>query len=53
MKIIAWNVNGLRAALGKGALDWAWNQKPDLLLPSGNQGAPRSAHRRTADFSRI
>ena len=31
MKIIAWNVNGLRAALGKGALDWAWNQKPDLL----------------------
>jgi len=31
MKIIAWNVNGLRAALGKGALEWALNQKPDVL----------------------
>jgi len=31
MKIIAWNVNGLRAALGKGALEWASNQKPDVL----------------------
>jgi len=31
MKIVTWNVNGLRAALGKGALDWAWEQKPDAL----------------------
>lgn len=31
MKIITWNVNGLRAALGKKALDWAWQQKPDVL----------------------
>lgn len=31
MKIITWNVNGLRAALGKGALDWAFQQKPDVL----------------------
>ena len=31
MKIIAWNVNGLRAALGKKALDWTWEEKPDML----------------------
>jgi exodeoxyribonuclease III len=31
MKIITWNVNGLRAALGKDTLKWAWKQQPDIL----------------------
>ena len=31
VKIITWNINGLRAALKKNALAWAWDQKPDLL----------------------
>lgn len=31
MKIITWNVNGVRAALGKNALDWAFAQNPDAL----------------------
>ncbi len=31
MKIITWNVNGIRAALGKNALDWAFEQQPDFL----------------------
>ena len=31
MKIITWNVNGLRAVLGKNALDWAWIAQPDVL----------------------
>jgi len=31
MRIITWNVNGIRAALGKGALDWAFASKPDIL----------------------
>jgi exodeoxyribonuclease-3 len=31
MKIITWNINGLRAALGKGALRWVWEQQPDVL----------------------
>jgi len=31
MKIITWNINGLRAALGKDALRWAWGQHPDIL----------------------
>lgn len=31
MKIITWNVNGLRAALGKDTLKWAFQQQPDVL----------------------
>ena len=31
MKIITWNVNGLRAVLRKQALTWVWNQDPDVL----------------------
>ncbi len=31
MRIITWNVNGIRAALDKNALDWAWEQELDIL----------------------
>lgn len=31
MKIITWNVNGLRAAMSKDRLKWAWEQQPDIL----------------------
>jgi len=31
MKIITWNVNGIRAVLNKNALDWAFAQNPDWL----------------------
>ncbi|MDL2266346.1 exodeoxyribonuclease III [Parabacteroides sp. OttesenSCG-928-G07] len=31
MKIITYNVNGLRAAIGKGLLDWLSEEKPDVL----------------------
>jgi len=31
MKIITWNINGIRAAFKKNALNWAWAQDPDLL----------------------
>ena len=31
MKIITWNVNGLRAAINKGSLNWVWGQQPDVL----------------------
>ena len=31
MEIITWNVNGLRAVLGKRALDWVWRLQPDVL----------------------
>jgi exodeoxyribonuclease-3 len=31
MKIVTWNVNGIRAVLGRHALDWAWARSPDVL----------------------
>lgn len=31
MKIVTWNVNGIRAAMSKGALEWAWTRSPDVL----------------------
>lgn len=31
MNIITWNVNGIRAALGKNALAWAFEREPDAL----------------------
>ena len=31
LKLISWNVNGLRAALGKGFLDFFDDKKPDIL----------------------
>ncbi len=31
MKITTWNVNGLRAALNKGASDWWRVERPDIL----------------------
>lgn len=31
MKIISWNINGIRAALGKNAMEWAFAQQPDAL----------------------
>lgn len=31
MKIITWNVNGIRAALGRNGLDWAFEQNPHAL----------------------
>jgi exodeoxyribonuclease III len=48
MKIITWNINGLRAALGKDALRWAWDQNPDILCLQEIKARPdqlREEHR--------
>lgn len=31
MKITTWNINGIRAVLDKGALNWAFETRPDVL----------------------
>lgn len=31
MKLTSWNVNGLRAALGKGLLDWIEREDADVV----------------------
>lgn len=31
MKLISWNVNGLRACLNKGFMDFFWAEQPDIF----------------------
>ena len=31
MKLISWNVNGIRSILGKGLMDYLEREKPDVL----------------------
>ena len=50
MKIITWNVNGLRAALGKGALNWAWEQQPDILCLQEIKVRPEQLKAEQANF---
>jgi exodeoxyribonuclease III len=40
IKIISWNVNGLRAALKKGLLEWTDTAKPDILCLQETKASP-------------
>lgn len=40
MKIISWNVNGLRAVYKKGALDWLWKETPDIICLQETKASP-------------
>lgn len=40
MKLYSWNVNGLRAALGKGLLEWMATVKPDVLCLQETKALP-------------
>ena len=31
MKLLCWNVNGIRAVKGKGFLDWLYGESPDIV----------------------
>ncbi|MFR7744588.1 MAG: exodeoxyribonuclease III [Acutalibacteraceae bacterium] len=44
MKLVSWNVNGLRACLGKGFLDYCAQENADVDLPAGDE-APAGAGR--------
>jgi exodeoxyribonuclease-3 len=35
MKILSWNVNGIRAMQKKGFLDWLYKESPDIINPNG------------------
>ncbi len=43
MKMISWNVNGLRACIGKGFLDFANNESPDILAVQETKMQPNQA----------
>lgn len=56
MKIITWNVNGLRAILGKGALEWAWGRQPDILCLQEVKARPeqlKEEHHLSPDYEVI
>jgi exodeoxyribonuclease-3 len=40
MKIISWNVNGLRANVKKGGFDWLLNEKPDIFCLQETKAHP-------------
>jgi exodeoxyribonuclease-3 len=40
MKLISWNVNGVRAAARKGLLDWFGKEKPDVLCLQETKAMP-------------
>jgi exodeoxyribonuclease-3 len=51
MKIITWNVNGLRAALGRNALDWVFKEKkPDVLCLQEVKARPDQLKEEHRDF---
>src|SRR5919198_3402669 len=50
MKIITWNVNGLRAALNKGALSWVWEQKPEILCLQEIKARPEQLKEEQRNF---
>ena len=43
MKLISWNVNGLRACLGKGFLDFVQAEQPDILALQETKMQPEQA----------
>lgn len=43
MKVISWNVNGLRACMGKGFLDFLGEQRPDFLAIQESKMQPEQA----------
>ncbi|MBN2550492.1 MAG: exodeoxyribonuclease III [Anaerolineales bacterium] len=58
MKLITWNVNGVRACLGKGMLDWVEAQAPDVLCLQEIKAKPEQIpeadrHRMEAFFPHI
>ncbi|MDI9614990.1 exodeoxyribonuclease III [Methanothermobacter sp.] len=46
IKIISWNVNGLRAVYRKGFLNWFMDEKPDILCLQETKASPEQLPRR-------
>ncbi len=40
MKILCWNVNGIRAVRGKGLLEWFYKESPDILCLQETKASP-------------
>ena len=40
MKLISYNVNGIRAAIGKGLLEWLKTENPDIFCIQESKAQP-------------
>jgi exodeoxyribonuclease-3 len=40
LKLLSWNVNGIRAVRGKGFLDWLYQESPDILCVQETKARP-------------
>jgi exodeoxyribonuclease III len=49
IKLISWNVNGLRAVIKKGFLDWMDEEKPDILCLQETKAHPEQLPREVVD----
>ena len=43
MKLVSWNVNGLRACLGKGFCEYVLNENPDVVCLQETKLQPEQA----------
>jgi exodeoxyribonuclease-3 len=50
MKIITWNVNGYRAALGKQGFDWVKEYEPDVLCLQEIKVKPEQLNEEQREF---
>ena len=50
MKILTWNVNGIRAMLGKGLKEWVARQAPDVLCLQEIKARPEQLSEAQRDF---
>ena len=50
MKLISWNVNGIRSALGKGFLDFVKHETPDILCIQETKAHPHQVDEMLKDY---
>lgn len=50
IKITTWNVNGIRAALGKGLKEWVLSQSPDVMCLQEIKAKPEQLTDEQMDF---
>ncbi len=54
LRIVSWNVNGIRACVKKGFLDWLEKDRPDILCvqetKATEEQVPRAVHERIAEL---
>ena len=51
LRILSWNINGIRAADKKGALDWFFNDRPDILCLQETKAHPDQLPDRLKEIS--